>query len=256
MSETKVCKTCKEEKDIINFYIDKNGYISGNCRACIKIIKKQYNDSHKEQHSKSRKKYYYSHLNQEKEYRQKYNNSNKEKNKEKNKNYYLKNKSDRDKYSHDYYLSHLDERKDYHKKFYIENKEYYNNFRENYKEKRNKYQRDRLKIDINFRLSTNLRIRVQNAVKRGTKTGSAVQDLGCSIEFFKEYIEKQFKFGMTWENWGITGWQLDHIKPLSGFDLTNREEFLQAVHYTNYQPLWYDENIRKGGVRKPRIKKE
>lgn len=93
-------------------------------------------------------------------------------------------------------------------------------------------------------LSKVLRNRLYIAIKRGYKSGSAVQDLGCSIEEFKAHIEKQFHSGMTWANHGM--WHLDHIKPLASFDLSDREQFLQACHYTNYQPLLAFENLQKG----------
>lgn len=51
---------------------------------------------------------------------------------------------------------------------------------------------------------------------------------------------------MAWKNWGVKGWHIDHIKLLASFDLTNKEQFLQAVHYTNLQPLWWYENLLKG----------
>jgi hypothetical protein len=95
------------------------------------------------------------------------------------------------------------------------------------------------------KLRRSLRDRVRKVLKRGkgVRPGSAVRDLGCSIEFFKAFIESQFIFGMSWANYGH--WHLDHIRPLASFDLTDRSQFLQAVHYTNYQPLWAEENKRK-----------
>jgi hypothetical protein len=89
---------------------------------------------------------------------------------------------------------------------------------------------------------------VRAAIKNGQKAGSAVDDLGCSIEFLRAYLEAHFNPGMTWDNWGQGPgkWHIDHIVPLAWFDLTNREQFLSACHYTNLQPLWSEENLSKG----------
>jgi hypothetical protein len=126
---------------------------------------------------------------------------------------------------------------------------YYSN--EENREKRRTYERtyqtERRKNDIQYKIGVYLRVRLRKAVKRGSKVGSAVRDLGCSIEEFKIYIENQFMEGQSWENWGNKDgdWSLDHIKPLHLFDLTNREELLQACHYTNLRPLWHVDNISR-----------
>ena len=51
---------------------------------------------------------------------------------------------------------------------------------------------------------------------------------------------------MSWDNWALDGWHIDHIKPLSSFNLENREELKKACHYTNLQPMWAEDNLRKG----------
>lgn len=113
------------------------------------------------------------------------------------------------------------------------------------------YRRERMKVDIGFKLRILLRGRLRAAIKNGQKAGSAIDDLGCSIEFFKEYIATKFypnpQTGeeMTWDNWSYEGWHMDHIKPLALFDLTNREQFLKACHYTNLQPMWGKDNLLK-----------
>ncbi len=110
------------------------------------------------------------------------------------------------------------------------------------------YQKNRRRTDTNFRLADNLRSRIACALRNGQKAGSAVRDLGCSIEYLKKHhLESQFQPGMTWDNYGNKAgcWSIDHIKPLSKFDLTDRQQFLEACHYTNLQPLWHIDNILK-----------
>lgn len=107
------------------------------------------------------------------------------------------------------------------------------------------YQKTRYATDLNYKLGKVLRSRIKSAIKANCKTGSAVRDLGCSIDELKLYLESRFQPGMTWENWGKTGWHIDHIKPLSKFNLEDREEFLKACHYTNLQPLWAKDNYKK-----------
>lgn len=67
--------------------------------------------------------------------------------------------------------------------------------------------------------------------------------VGCSPNYLREHIEKQFLEGMNWENYGFYGWHIDHKIPLSS--AKNEEEILKLFHYTNLQPLWAEENLRK-----------
>lgn len=91
-----------------------------------------------------------------------------------------------------------------------------------------------------------LRTRLNTALREGRGVGSAVQRLGCTLDEFKVHIESQFQPGMSWENWSMRGWHLDHIRPLDSFDLTKPEELAKACHYSNMQPLWAKENWSKG----------
>jgi hypothetical protein len=109
-----------------------------------------------------------------------------------------------------------------------------------------KYKATRSKGDVNFKLRGILRGRLNKALRGSYKAGSAVKDLGCSISELKTYIESQFQPGMTWESFGKAGWHLDHIRPLASFDLTDPKQLKQACHYTNLQPLWAADNLRKG----------
>lgn len=98
-----------------------------------------------------------------------------------------------------------------------------------------------------FKLTLQLRNRVKNAIKTGHRSGSAVKDLGCTVKECIEHIESLFTSGMNWENHGRgkNKWHIDHITPLSSFDLTDREQFLRACHFTNLQPLWQTDNLKK-----------
>lgn len=106
--------------------------------------------------------------------------------------------------------------------------------------------RRRRKEDLNIRLADNLRNRLNIALKKNVKISSAVETLGCSLNDFKKYIESKFEPGMSWENWGHDSWHLDHIEPLSSFNLSDPIQFNKASHYTNFQPLWASDNLSKG----------
>lgn len=102
-----------------------------------------------------------------------------------------------------------------------------------------------LKENINYRLAHNLRNRLNKAIKNKYKTGSAVSDLGCSINQLKSHLESLFQPGMTWDNWSRTGWHIDHKEPLGSFDLADPEQLKVACNYLNLQPIWYKDHIIK-----------
>lgn len=113
------------------------------------------------------------------------------------------------------------------------------------------HEKERYATDIKFKLAKNLRSRMSKAIKRNFKTGSAVRDLGCTIDELKIHLSKGFypnpETGeeMTWDNYNFHGWHVDHIRPLASFDLTSKEELLKACHFTNLQPLWWFDNLKK-----------
>ena len=108
-----------------------------------------------------------------------------------------------------------------------------------------KKQIEKRRSNIQFRLTCNLRSRISNALHRKLigKKVSAVKDLGCTIKEFIKFLETKFVAGMSWRNYGE--WEIDHIKPLASFDLTNQRQQKAAVHYTNLQPLWQKDNNLK-----------
>jgi hypothetical protein len=112
--------------------------------------------------------------------------------------------------------------------------------------KRNtKYSNNKKKIDPLFKISCNLRTRIYYFLKNKNfkKTNKTYDLIGCSPSFLKEHLEKQFTEGMSWELMGKYI-HIDHIIPLSSAN--TYEDFLKLCHYTNLQPLWAIENLRKG----------
>jgi hypothetical protein len=123
----------------------------------------------------------------------------------------------------------------------------YTKYRKIHKKERDEKRRDRYKTDTQHKLKLTLRGRLRKALKGNYKSGSAVRDLGCSVEELKVWLEKQFEPGVTWDNHSQRGWHIDHIIPLSSFDLTDRTQFLKACHWFNLRPLWWQDNLSERG---------
>lgn len=121
-------------------------------------------------------------------------------------------------------------------------KELNNRFYEKNPSYRNSYQRSRLEKDLNFKLGKVLHSRLNSALKNNQKVGSAIHDLGCSISELRTHLESKWQPGMTWENWSLHGWHIDHIIPLLFFDLSDLEQVKKACHYTNLKPMWAKDN--------------
>jgi len=99
---------------------------------------------------------------------------------------------------------------------------------------------------LHERIAAMLRSRINQALRtKAKKSAHTIELVGTTIVHLKEHLENQFKPGMTWENHGFRGWHCDHIRPLASFDLIKPEEQKKAFHYTNLQPLWAKDNLRK-----------
>lgn len=106
----------------------------------------------------------------------------------------------------------------------------------------------RYREDIQFRLRFRLRVRLLRALKGQKKSQSTVGLIGCSIAQLQAHLESLWQPGMSWANHAHDGWHIDHIVPLSSFDLSDPEQQKAAMNYTNLQPLWALDNISKGGI--------
>ena len=103
--------------------------------------------------------------------------------------------------------------------------------------------RKRYRTNINARMSANIRRRILDALKGRSKSESTIHLLGCSILQLRAHLEAQFRDGMTWDNYGK--WHIDHRKACSRFDLSDPEAQSKCFHFSNLQPLWAYENVRK-----------
>lgn len=134
-----------------------------------------------------------------------------------------------------------------------------------YRAKRNKqearkyfreYNRIRRMSDPVFKVKLALRRRMHRALNGKTKAATTMSILGISLDGLKAYLESKFLPGMSWDNYGVwrTGesmkWHIDHIKPCRSFDLLDDCQQRECFHYTNLQPLWALDNLKKQPPRK------
>ena len=113
---------------------------------------------------------------------------------------------------------------------------------EYYKQYKKQYQKERRKSDPLYRMITNMRSRLYqySHLKGNNKTKDLI---GCSPQYLRDWLERQFKEGMNWNNHGE--WHIDHILPLCA--ASNEYDFKILAHYTNLQPVWAKDNLSKGG---------
>ncbi len=99
--------------------------------------------------------------------------------------------------------------------------------------------------DVIYKIIDNLSRRAYKFLKRYNiiKNITHMQLIGCSVDELKEHLKKQLKNEMTFENYGK--WEIDHIKPITSFNLTNENEMCECFNYKNLQPLWREDNIKK-----------
>jgi hypothetical protein len=159
----------------------------------------------------------------------------------KNKEWRENNKEYKAKKDREYFLLNKEKRLEYIKNWRLKNKKTLN-------KKWAANMRKRRKKEPLFRLKGNLSSRIKACLKANKfiKTQNTEKILGADMIIVKLHIEKQFKKGMDWSNHGLVGkvWHIDHIIPLAS--AKTQEEVYKLCHYTNLQPLWAIENIKKG----------
>jgi len=166
------------------------------------------------------------------------------------KEYIQKNKKTLQTYYQDWLEKNRETRKLSHQKYRENNRQkfrdYYKTYRlkSSFKENRRNYEFQKRKSCNIFRIKSNLRRRIGSFFKGKGKSKSTETLLGCSYKEFVIYLEHKFTDGMNWQNYGLHGWHIDHIIPLSS--ARNENDLEKLSHYTNLQPLWAKDNLSKG----------
>jgi len=218
----KKCTKCGEDKDLSEFHKDKSksSGLYPQCKEC----KKHFMRSKKDSYSETRKKYI---------------ERNKERINKKRKEYRLKNKEHEKEIYRTWSEKNKDRRSEYMKDWRSKNKD-------KIKESNYIYRQKNPEFVVRTKLFKNIRTRISMFLKTSkvSKNKNLTDMLGCNQKQFKEYIESKFQEGMTWDNYGLKGWHLDHIIPIS--IAKTQEDLIKLNHHTNFQPLWAIDNIKKG----------
>jgi hypothetical protein len=247
-----ICYRCQEKKSIDEFYERKDRGRVTICKVCTRIQGRKYTKENRIKLYEQKRIYRNDSKNKLKAqlYNKEYRKLHREKILKRHKEYHKLNSVVINARNKNYRELNKKAVMDYAKNYYKQNKfkigERTKAYQRSHREKVNNRHKTRLKVDINYKLACSLRNRMKEAIKNNQKGGSAVRDLGCSVNECRLYIEKQFKDGMNWENYGRNGWHFDHIIPLSSFNLGDPVECKKACHYSNLQPLWWYENLSKG----------
>jgi len=212
----KVCKKCLIEKPLNEFYFEKRNKsgVMGSCKVCYNSKQKEWrvdnNEILKEREKKKRE------IN--------YGNIRKS-----NKKYYINNIDKVNERNREWRKNNPDRSKEFSRKWKIKNL-------------------DKIKLynqTPEKKVSHNMRCRIKEYLKINniTKRNKTFDIIGISPQELMIHLENRFQDNMSWENYGIYGWHIDHIIPLSS--AKTEEEIYKLCHYTNLQPLWAEENLKK-----------
>lgn len=235
---SKRCLGCKEMVPLERFNTNsRNGQTRSKCKTCLSVWKKAYTGQNEEKVKESRRRY-----------KQK----NRERELERGREYRRKNAA-KIKASRDACPKTAHTR--------LQKTEYAREWRKNnaerFREAHRVYAQKKRQTSPEFKIEENLRRRIRGLVTKEQKSGSTLTLLGCTSREFKTYLESLWLPGMSWDNYGVwkeggpMKWHIDHIKPCIAFNLLDPEQQKQCFHYSNMQPLWALDNIRKHGKWNP-----
>jgi len=261
----KVCSKCNIEKPLDDFYLDKRNKsgVTGSCKPCYNLNQKKWKESNlnkvkeiqtnwrknnREKVNEIQKKYYKNNLEIVKESSKKWKKNNPDKVNENKRNYY-KNNPEKIKESNRIWVTNNADKVKNKTLNWVKNnpdkvKEIKTNWRKNNPDKIKENRRNqRAKPEVKICNSVRRRMWDYLNIRNITKKNKTFEIVGCSPQFLKEHLEKQFTQDMSWDNYGFYGWHIDHIIPLSS--AKTEEEIYKLCHYSNLQPLWAQDNWEK-----------
>jgi len=235
----KICKKCGVEKLLCDFGNNKNNKDGKSiyCKECEKLRSSEFRSNNPDKSKECSKKWRDNNPEKYKETINKYLTKNPHMTSKERLKKYRENSEFNKKESisrKEYYLNNIESERERRKQYYYDNKK-------NERIKNNEWKKNKLKTDSLERMKKNLRNRIREFLTGENKSKRTFDIIGLDKENFKLYIESKFIEGMSWENYGE--WHLDHIKPL--YLSENEEDLLLLNHYTNLQPLWAEDNLRK-----------
>jgi len=245
--EKKVCSKCKEEKNVCEFSKrkDTKDGLQNKCKKCVKIWKldnrehileynKNYNQKNKDKLNKYNEKWKKSNSEKVSNYHKIYNQKNKDKLNEYNKNWKQSNSEKVKESQKKWKENNFEKLKKYQKEWRLHNKNILNE----------KIKLKKLTNPI-FLISCSVRKRMSEYIRKNNilKKNKTFEIIGLNPIELSRYLESQFTEGMSWDNYGYYGWHIDHIIPLSS--AKTEEELYKLCHYTNLQPLWAGDNLKK-----------
>lgn len=238
MCDTKKCTKCGRELPLDQFYKQKSTtakvWYDSWCKDCKRIACAEWRKNNKERIKASHVEWCRNNMDKCRAYDVKRRRNNPEKKRAKDARWYYNNIDKARAYSRRW-------QKDNPEKCRVKNARW----RKNNPGYSARYENNRKSNDIVFRITKNIKSAIRLALVNNAKSGRAVDLLGCPIEYLRNYLECLFQPGMTWDNYGRNGWHIDHIIPLSYFDMSDPEQQKRAWHYTNLQPLWAVDNLKK-----------
>lgn len=243
MLTEKICAQCGLTKPVWEYHLrKKNGRQNprAECKECYRENSKKRYEKNKYVILNRNKKYYENNRDRLLVYRKEQSVKTAEKDKVRRKQYYLDNSEHKKAKRKEYYVANRESCIKSVERYIQENKG-------KVREWQRKHHHKKRAEDFNYKIMKVLRTRLYSAVKvQGVRKKSKTMDLiGCTIPELRVHLESKFLEGMCWANHSIHGWHIDHIIPCYKFDLTKEEEQRKCFHYSNLQPLWALDNLKK-----------